>query len=108
MKLRSGIFKRRFVSADSGGKLGGGYSVQLRLHKLTYREGNHTLKAGVEPLKGGAWMIYLDTIGGWDPPFADDSLMPEDIAKIRSNIVRALDAMGVKYHASGLPGTILE
>lgn len=78
--------------------------MQLRIRALTYREADHSLKVGVEPLKGDAgWIVYLDSIGSWQPPFANDALSPERLATIRINIVRALDAMGITYSATGLP-----
>lgn len=79
----------------------------MRIRGLTYREGDHTLKVGVEPLRGDAgWAIYLDTFRQWEPPFAQEIVTWDEIFRIRQNIVRALDTMNVQYFATGLTGTI--
>ncbi len=103
MKFKGRIFKRRFVESDGGGVLGGRFSVQFAgLFKLRYREGEHLAIVQVEPLKGDIdWMIYLDSIAHWAPPFASAVLTPTQSLQIRANIVLALDAMGVRYVASG-------
>ena len=107
MKFRKGIFKRRFVEADEGGIRGCAFSVELRLRGLAYREGDHILKVGVEPLRGAAgWAIYLDTFSRWEAPFGEEKLSSDEITRVRENIVRALDAMQIAYSASGLSGTI--
>jgi hypothetical protein len=106
MKFRRRILKRRFVEGDSGGVLGGHFSVQfVGLYKLRYQEGDHSAVAEVEPLKGEVnWMIYLDSILGWAPPFEDAVLARQQVDQIRANVILALDAMGVRYVASGIPG----
>lgn len=102
VKLRKSLL-RRHVSADGGGILGGTFSVQLGFRGLVYREGDHSARVGVERLRGG-WLIYLDTLKEWEPPFINERLMPEQILHIQQNIVKALDTMGIKYSPVGVPG----
>ncbi len=87
--------------------MGGRFSVQfVGLYKLRYREEDRSATAQVEPLKGKVnWTIYLDTIVSWDPPFQEMILTPAQLQQIRANLVSALDSMGVRYVASGIPGT---
>ena len=66
---------------------------------LIYHEGNRKIQIDSELLAGPQFdiVIYVDSIKAWGPPFEGDSLTPEDIKRIKSNISSALGKMRVDW-----------
>ncbi|HVB86244.1 MAG TPA: hypothetical protein VNK23_06210 [Candidatus Dormibacteraeota bacterium] len=93
--------------SDAGGVLGGGFAVATHgLYKLIYREDDHTIEVGMEPLKGGAGkLIYLLGVTKWAPPHESEVLTPEEIYKIRSNVMDALKFLRIKFDSNWLPNS---
>jgi hypothetical protein len=104
--LRRGIIHRTVIS-DTGGILGDGFAVRTEgLFKLIYREADHELQVGTEPLKGGAGrLVYLMGITSWAHPHDREGLSPEQVYKIRTNILAALSFSRIKFESNWLPSS---
>jgi len=103
---REGIIRRTVVS-DTDGVLGDGFAVRTEgLFKLIYREGDHALQVGTEPLKGGAGrLVYLMGITSWAHPHEREALTHEQVYKIRTNILAALSFWRMKFESNWLPSS---
>lgn len=103
---RKGLIRHAVVS-DTGGVLGAGFAVRTDgLFKLIYREADHRLEVGTEPLKAGAGrVVYLLGISGWAQPHKHEALTPEQVYKIRANIIAALNFAGMKFESNWLPNS---
>jgi hypothetical protein len=113
MRAESIVFHKklglqRMVEADRGGVLGGRFSVRLRgSFKLVYQEGDYSIKVGTEPLRaGGGRLVYLLAIRQWESPHQGECLSEEQIRQIRSNILSALNFMGIKFESNWCPTSI--
>ncbi len=103
---RKGIIRNAALS-DAGGVLGGGFDVRTHgLFKLIYREADHTVEVGTEPLKGGAGrLVYLLGVTNWAKPHEHEVLTPEQMYKIRANILAALKFLRMKFESNWLPNS---
>lgn len=107
MKFRNKRILRRSAEADSDGILGQGFAVEFSgAYKLSYREANHTITVGMEPLRGGAGRIlYLLGVNRWDAPHEDEILAKEQVDRVRENILAALSFMHVRFESNWLPNS---
>ncbi len=92
MKKHSSNFKApEFV--DSGpqwAKSSSGFMVAfIGRFELKYAEGDHILVAPVEPLVDRV-LIELSKTRGWQPPHSSETIAPEKLEEIGSNIAAAM------------------
>jgi hypothetical protein len=95
------------VASDTGGVLGGGYLVRIDgFLTLTYREADHSLKVGTEPLlKGAGRLVFLSGVKSWAQPHEHEVLTSEQVYKIRENIIASLKFLPKKYIPDWLPNS---
>lgn len=62
--------------------------------EIEYREGSRVLRGSLE----SQWSFAVSVDRAWEPPHAEEVISPEKWARIRENILAALDAQGYYYY----------
>jgi hypothetical protein len=93
MFRRIGLLGFRTARSDEG------FDVRFKgMTELIYQEKDHSLRVGVEVLKGPKhYSIYLSELRNWDPPFDGEPIRPETRETITNRIRSALVFMKIKY-----------
>jgi hypothetical protein len=62
--------------------------------EIEYREGTRVLRGSLE----SQWSLAVSVNRAWEPPHAEEAIPPEKWARIRANILAALEAQGYYYY----------
>lgn len=79
-----------------------GFEVHIpNIHGVIYSEGTKTLTIEIEggAVKNGKvqWLIYSDSLHGWNPPYELEHFTFSDKQRVLQNVIQALKILEMEY-----------
>jgi len=71
------------------------------IRQVFYREGDKVAKleieGGMPPSGRVEWLVYSQTLRGWEPPHEADEMSPEKYKEILRYIGESMDVLGMRH-----------